>query len=151
SANLPDTGINAAYRYIHTQLEKIQSESSGNLQVFDQAFPLTWNGLDTVQNNIVGLITGTQIGGGIIVIGAHYDSITRDPNDASYYAPGADDNGSGVAALIELARILCKRQHRATIMLVAFSAEEVGRQGSRAFVQYLEKQNIPINAMFSLD
>jgi hypothetical protein len=151
SPNLPDSGINAAYNYINAQFEKIKVESNGNLQVFPQPFALTWNGLDTAQNNLVGLITGTEIGGGIIVIGAHYDSITRDPNDASYYAPGADDNASGVAALIELARILSTRQHRATIMLVAFSAEEVGRQGSRAFVQYLKEKNIPINAMFSLD
>jgi hypothetical protein len=87
----------------------------------------------------------------VIVLGAHYDSVSIDPNDASYFAPGADDNGSGVAALIELARILSVRQHRASIMLVAFSAEEVGRQGSRAFVQYLEERGVEINAMFSLD
>ncbi|MEO8609489.1 MAG: M20/M25/M40 family metallo-hydrolase [Chloroflexota bacterium] len=151
SPNLPDSGINAAYHYIHTQLEKIQADSNGNFQVFDQSFPLTWSGLDTVQNNIVGLIGGQAIGGGVIVIGAHYDSISIDPNDGTYYAPGADDNGSGVAAMIELARILSARPHRATIMLVAFSAEEVGRQGSRAFVQYLKEKNIPVNAMFSLD
>jgi hypothetical protein len=151
SPNVPDSGINAAYQYIHTQLEKIKAESNGNFQVFDQSFPLTWNGLDTVQNNIVGLIGGQAIGGGVVVIGAHYDSISIDPNDGTYYAPGADDNGSGVAAMIELARILSTRPHRATIMLVAFSAEEVGRQGSRAFVQYLKDKNIPVNAMFSLD
>ncbi|MBZ0289609.1 MAG: M20/M25/M40 family metallo-hydrolase [Anaerolineae bacterium] len=151
SPNLPDSGINAAAQYITTQFEKIRTESNGNLQVFPQSFQLTWNGLDTVQKNIIGLINGQSIGGGVIVIGAHYDSISIDRNDGTYYAPGADDNGSGVAALIELARILSRRPHRATIMLVAFSAEEVGRQGSRAFVQYLQEKNIPVDAMFSLD
>jgi hypothetical protein len=151
SPNLPDSGIKAAYTYIKEQFEKIRIASNGNLQVLDQSFPLTWNGLDTVQNNIVGVIQGTGIDGGIILVGAHYDSISIDPDDGAYYAPGADDNASGVSALIELARILSARQHRATIMLVAFSAEEVGRQGSRAFVQYLREKNIPINAMFSLD
>jgi hypothetical protein len=151
SPNLPDSGINAAYQYIVTQFEKIRTESNGNIQVLPQPFKLTWNGLDTVQNNIVSVIGGQAIGGGVIVIGAHYDSISIDPNDGTYYAPGADDNASGVAALIELARILSTRQHRATIMLVAFSAEEVGRQGSRAFVQYLQDKAIPVNAMFSLD
>src|SRR5690348_423074 len=62
SPNLPDSGINAAYHYIHTQLEKIQAEANGNFQVFDQSFPLKWSGLDTVQNNIVGLIGGQAIG-----------------------------------------------------------------------------------------
>lgn len=151
SPRAADTGIYAAYNFIRSEYEKIKASSNGNFQYFDQSFPLTWEGLDTAQNNVVGLIQGTEIGGGIIVIGAHYDSINLAASDASYYAPGANDNGSGVAAMIEIARILSARQHRATIMLVAFSAEEVGRQGSRAFVQYLQDQNIPINAMFSLD
>jgi len=151
SANAPDSGIQATYNYITEQFEKIKVTSNGNFQVFPHSFPLTWDGLDTVQNNVVGIITGTEIGGGIILIGAHYDSISMDPNDETSYAPGANDNASGVAALIELARILSTRQHRATIMLVAFAAEEVGRQGSRAFVQYLQEQDISINAMFNLD
>ncbi len=151
SANLPNQGIAAAYNYIHAQFDAIQKSSNGNFQVSDIPFSLTWNGLDTLQYNIVGLLPGKEIGGGIIVVGAHYDSISIDPNDGSYYAPGADDDASGVAALIEMARILSTRSHRATIMLVAFSAEEVGRQGSKAFVQYLQARDINIDAMFSLD
>jgi hypothetical protein len=151
SPNLPDQGIRAAYSYIRGQFENIQQNSNGNFQVTDIPFTLTWNGLETLQYNIVGLIPGKALGGGIIVVGAHYDSTTIDFNDGAAYAPGADDNASGVAALIEMARILSTRPHRATIMLVAFSAEEVGRQGSKAFVQYLQSQSISIDAMFSLD
>jgi tetratricopeptide (TPR) repeat protein len=151
SPDLPDSGIAAAGRYIKTQFENISASSNGNFQTFNQTFPLSWNGLDTMQNNIVGLIQGTDMNGGVILVGAHYDSITIDPNDSLYYAPGADDDASGVSALIELARILSVSQHHVPIMLVAFSAEETGRQGSRAFVQYLKEQQISIKVMFSLD
>ncbi len=90
-------------------------------------------------------------GGGIILIGAHYDSRSIDPNDATYPAPGADDDGSGIAALIEMARILSAQPHRATIMFVAFGAEEVGRKGSIAFVQYLQSKGIAVDAMLNMD
>jgi hypothetical protein len=151
SPNHPTTGIRAAYEYIRGEFEKIRQNSNGNFQVTPLPFILNWNGLETQQYNIIGLIPGQAIGGGVIVIGAHYDSVSLDWNDGSSYAPGANDNASGVAALIELARILSTRPHRATIMLVAFSAEEVGRQGSQAFVRYLKDRNIQIDAMFSLD
>jgi hypothetical protein len=149
-----DTGIGAAYNYIQAQFQSISSESGGRLYVFPDghSFPLTWAGVDTVQRNVVAFLQGTEIGAGTILIGAHYDSVSLNFEDGLAYAPGANDNGSGVAALIELARILSSRQHRATIMFVAFSAEEVGRQGSAAFIRdYIRAQNIQLNAMFSLD
>ena len=55
---------------------------------------------------MVGVIPGREIGGGILLLGAHYDSISIDPNDPTYYAPGANDNASGTSALIELGLIL---------------------------------------------
>lgn len=151
SEDLPNQGIRAAYRYIHKQFEAIQNANFRLLN--DNSFNVTWAGLESVQSNIVGIIPGTAVGGGVIVIGAHYDSVSIDPNDAAYPAPGANDNGSGVAALIEIARVLSVRQHRATILFVAFGAEEIGRQGSLAFVQFLRNQQDPIqvDAMLNMD
>ncbi|GIL14706.1 MAG: hypothetical protein BroJett038_34260 [Chloroflexota bacterium] len=151
SPDQPDRGIAAAYRYVRAQFEEIQKASGGSFSIFDHPFTLDWAGVTTVQYNIVGIIQGKEVGGGIILVGAHYDSISMAPDDPSYNAPGANDNGSGVAALIELARILAARPHRATIMLVAFSAEEVGRKGSIEFVKYLQARQIPINYMLNLD
>jgi len=153
SADQPNSGIRAAYRYVLAQFQAIQQQSNGNFLVFDRSFPLTWAGLETVQNNVFGWIQGTVTGGGIILVGAHYDSVSIDPNDASYAAPGANDDGSGIAALIEMARILSVTHPRATIMFVAFGAEEVGRQGSIAFVNYLLQPdiNIHIDAMLNMD
>jgi Peptidase family M28 len=152
--NSPDTGstgVAAAYRYVRGQFEDIASQSAGRFSVIDHSFTLEWEGVATIQKNILGYLPGDAIGGGVIVIGAHYDSITRDPADALYNAPGANDNGSGVAALIEIGRILARRPHRASIMLVAFAAEEVGRAGSVAFVNFLREKNITVDAMLSLD
>jgi len=150
--NRPDYGIGAARDYILTQFEGIQTESQGNLVVFQHDFTLQWDGATTRQTNVVAIVSGTEPGAGTIVVGAHYDSRGNDDTDADAYAPGANDNGTGVAALIEMARIISQRPHRATVMFVAFSAEEVGRKGSIAFVNdYVVRNNIDVQAYINVD
>ena len=83
-----------------------------------------------------------------IVVGAHYD--------AAGPLPGADDNASGVAGLIELARLLGQRQPPIRVELVAFSLEEppyfrTTGMGSSVHAESLRKQNIRVRAMFSLE
>lgn len=149
--DLPDQGIGAAYRYVRAQFEAIQQATNGSFAVTEQPFTVTWNGITTSQNNIIGILQGTQIDGGVIVLGAHYDSISIDPLDAEYYAPGANDNASGVAALLEIARIMSSEPRRATVMFVAFGAEEIGRLGSIEFVRFLQRNNITVDAMLNMD
>ncbi len=144
-------GINQAYDYIRGEFDKI-TQQTGNLFVFTHEFPLEWAGTRTIQRNIAAVISGDEIGAGTILISAHYDSISQFPEDSVVDAPGANDNASGVATLIELARIMSQRPHRSTIMFVAFSAEEVGRRGSLAFMtDYISSQGIEIDAMINLD
>ena len=83
-----------------------------------------------------------------IIVGAHYD--TAGP------LPGADDNASGVAGLIELARLLARRQPPLRVELVAFSSEEppyfrTAGMGSSVHAESLRKQNVRVRAMFSLE
>ncbi len=145
-------GVGAARAYIRNQFDIIQSQSPYNFSVTEQEFAINAYDIATRQFNVIGILTGTEANGDIIVIGAHYDSVSLDLSDPEAFAPGADDNATGVAVLLEMARILSQRPHRATIMFVAFSAEEHGRLGSRAFVNdYLRRYNIPIAAMFNLD
>ncbi len=145
-------GVGAGYNYILSQFESIQVQSPENFYIFPHEFALRYNEIDSIQRNIAAVITGTEMGAGTILIGAHYDSVSSNIDDSEAYAPGADDNASGVAMMIELARILSKRPHRATIMFVAFSAEEVGRRGSIAFVNdYIKSRNIQLNGMINLD
>lgn len=145
-------GIGAASRWAYNQFLAIQEESKGNFQAFTHPFTATYNGVQSSQQNIVGIINGTLPNTPAIVIGAHYDSRTDDLTDASAFAPGADDNGSGVAGIIEIARTLSKIRPRTTLIFVLFAAEEVNRQGSKAFVKdYIVGFNISVKVMINLD
>jgi hypothetical protein len=151
----PNRGIGAAYRYITDQLLQIQAESQGRFTVLPEGMSFkatTGDGKTTDQHNIVGVLAGTETGAGTLVIGAHYDSRTDDLLNSTSSAPAADDNGSGVAVVIELARILSQNPPRATVMFVWFSAEEHNRQGSRAFVRdYIVPNHIDVIAMINVD
>lgn len=145
------TGIGAARTYIHDQFLNIAANSQGRFQTQILPFDLTHNSIPTRQENILGVLQGTSSGAGFIVIGAHYDSINTDFNDATGFAPGANDNATGVAGLIEIARVLSQRQFRSSIIFVAFSAEEVGRRGSKAFVDWSRSQGLDIAGMINID
>ncbi len=83
---------------------------------------------DTTYRNVVATQVGTdpELAADVILVSAHYDS--------SCAAPGAIDNASGVAAVLELARVLARYPSKRTVKYVLFDAEEVGRRGSMAFV-----------------
>ncbi len=153
----PDRGIGAAYDYILGEFQAISRTSNGNMAVWTDYFPLNTCGVESTGRNIVAVIGDTDLEGGTIIIGAHYDSVTDDHCDAKSPAPGANDNAAGVASLIELARILSQRPHRARIMLVAFSAEEhwtpdFRGSGSTAFVRdYVLSNHVAVKAMINLD
>jgi hypothetical protein len=106
-----------------------------------------------MSENVVAEKKGTDPTNEIIVVGAHYDS--RGPNSGSttQRAPGADDNGSGTATLLELARVISVNSlsFRRTIRLVCFSGEEQGLVGSRAYAKYLSDGVENVIAMFNGD
>lgn len=145
-------GIGAARKYIKDQLDIFSSASGGNLYTFEQSFDAFVNSdVQTKQYNIVGAISGNEVNAGTIIIGAHYDSIGTPRDDGTVYAPGANDNGSGVAALLELARILSAEQYKATVMFVFFSAEEFNRQGSIPFAVWVRNRAIDVIGMINVD
>jgi Zn-dependent M28 family amino/carboxypeptidase len=78
--------------------------------------------------NVIGTLVGTQPAQGIVYIGGHYDSVS--------VSPGANDDASGVAAVLEAARVLAQKGHRtkATLKFIAFGAEETGLDGSFYYV-----------------
>lgn len=150
--NRSDFGVGAAKNYIMRQFEEIQASSQGALYVFPHEFDIEWAGVRSRQTNVVAILSGTEIGAGTIIIGAHYDSRANDNNDGMGYAPGANDNATGVAALIEVARVMAQRPHRSTVIFVAFAAEEVGRLGSIAFVNdYVKRNNIDLITYINVD
>ena len=106
--------------------------------------------------NVIAVIPGTspQWRGEVVVVGAHYDHLGRggfgalDPDSTGRVHNGADDNASGTAALLEVGRILAARKPGRTIVLVAFSGEELGTLGSSYFVQHPTPQ--PIDSLYAM-
>lgn len=110
-----------------------------------------------ISRNIVGLIEGSGMSDQYIIIGAHYDSqgmggiISMDQNDEPSIHPGADDNASGVAGLLELADHFSDNSPQKNMMFIAFSGEELGLLGSRYFVEQMEIPSDSVAAMINLD
>lgn len=109
--------------------------------------------------NVVGLVEGTDpaLRGELVVVGAHYDHLGRETmfaSDAKAGAvvhPGADDNASGVAAVLELARRVAARPVRRSVLFVAFSGEELGVLGSKYFVEHSPLPLDSASAMLNFD
>lgn len=111
-----------------------------------------WNessvGEPIIWRNVVATQSGTAKPDKLIVIGGHYDSISDDPyNDA----PGADDNASGTAAVLEVARILANYATEYTIKYICFSGEEQGLWGSWAYAEDAYVQGLDIICMLNFD
>ncbi len=83
----------------------------------------------TIANNVIATWTGVTRPNDWYLVGAHYDSTSQNPGSS---APGAEDNASGCAGVLELARVLVPRQPEATIIFVCYSGEEQGLHGSEA-------------------
>ena len=81
----------------------------------------------TTAYNVIGRLDGTSRPDDWFLVGAHYDSTSQNTSQA---APGAEDNASGCAGVLELARVLAPRQPEATIFFICYSGEEQGLHGS---------------------
>ncbi|MFQ5950001.1 MAG: M28 family peptidase, partial [Nitrospiria bacterium] len=86
--------------------------------------------------NLIGRLAGDRTGREILVVGAHYDTVAE--------SPGADDNASGLAVLLEVARILSPMRGKLTLQFVAFSLEEEGLLGSDHYVRRVRRNKIPL-------
>ena len=88
----------------------------------------------------------------ILLFCAHYDTILqRDREDSESRAPGADDNASGVSALLEISRIISQLNFEYSIRFVFFSGEEQGLWGSKHYAQYVKDRNEDLYAVVNMD
>lgn len=87
----------------------------------------------------------------VVIICAHYDSRMKNLEDAESSAPGADDNASGVAVVLETARVLLQADLHCTIQFVLFSGEEQKLWGSEEYARYIKDNNIEIHRVINLD
>ncbi|MFA5839653.1 MAG: M28 family metallopeptidase [Candidatus Margulisiibacteriota bacterium] len=100
-------------------------------------------------HNVIARIPGREALGLRLIICAHFDSIGEGINNE--FAPGADDNASGVAALLEIAMNLRNYQLPFDIELIAFDGEEYGQLGSKAYTAVLEQNDPSILGVINLD
>jgi hypothetical protein len=87
----------------------------------------------------------------VILVCAHYDSRMENLEDSESRAPGADDNASGVAVILEIARLISKLSLEKSIQLVFFSGEEQGLWGSKHYAQYVKDNNVNLYRLINLD
>ncbi|HSK08040.1 MAG TPA: M20/M25/M40 family metallo-hydrolase [Vicinamibacterales bacterium] len=100
-------------------------------------------------SNVIATIPGTISPGEVVIVGAHYDSWSRE--SPRIFAPGADDNASGTAAVMEIARVLAGQEFDFTVRLIAFGAEEYGLHGSRFHARDAVSRGERIIAVLNLD
>lgn len=128
----------AAAAYIHNTLKDL------GYQVHIQSFESEGQMVQNIEVELPGTTAPQEIA----VVGAHYDSIDG--------GPGANDNASGVAALLEIARLLAGKTHARTLRLVAFVNEEqpfsgTEQMGSRVYAEHSRQRNEQIKGMISLE
>ena len=150
-------GIGGAMAWIRAEFGRASAETGGRLAVeldaFDQpAEPPRFPQGATI-TNVVATLPGTDPGpqGRTLVVSAHYDSRASSPLDAAGAAPGADDDASGTAAVLELARVMSRFKFGATIAFIAFSGEEQGLYGSVHWARGASARKADIEAVLNND
>ena len=140
-------------RYYNTQgnldaLEYIQNAFLGfGLNVsYD---PFTYNG--STYNNVVATLPGKTHPEQVYIVGAHMDSISDRDDPTNMNAPGADDNASGMAAVLEMAKVMVGYAFDATIKFFGFNLEEQGLRGSQAYAAKAKASGEQVLGMLNFD
>jgi hypothetical protein len=159
----PVQGIGAARQWIYDQFKSY----SPRLQVRFDTYRVKKQGRitrDTELRNVIATLPGTVHPDHQILITAHYDSLVVHPKKgtkppeldfdraaAELFAPGVTDDGSGTAAVLELARVMSSRQFGNTLVFVAFAGEEEGLIGASLFAGKAKKEGTKIDAVLNND
>lgn len=154
----PVRGIGAARRWIKGEMDRYSQESGGRLIVTEDEFMQPAGGRVTKETklvNVVATLPGTQAESKdrLYVVSGHYDSCvcSQGMTDAESDAPGASDDASGTAAVMEMARVMSKYQFDATIVFMTVPGEEQGLLGAAHWAEEAKKKNLNIAAMFTND
>ena len=149
-------GIGAAQRWVKSEFDNYAKLSNGRLTSEIDYFTIKADGRriknDSQLGNVMATLKGTDATDDrVLIISGHLDSRATDVMDSIIDAPGANDDGSGVAAMMELAKIMCKREFPFTIIFVAVVGEEQGLYGAKHLADKAKDQNWNIIAMINND
>jgi hypothetical protein len=145
------TGIGAARKWVHQKFEDISADNDNRLVTsylqFDQQICNMYQ-----HRNIFGVLPGSDATNHeVIIIEGHIDSRCDTPCDSLCTAEGIEDNATGTALVIELARVMSKYTFKNTIVFMATIGEEQGLYGANAFAQYSVDNSVPVKAVFNND
>jgi hypothetical protein len=149
-------GIGAARRWLQAEFESYAKDSGGRLQVTMDEFtqpPGERNPQPVQVVNVVATLAGVQAESRdrIYVVSGHYDSRVTDPLNATADAPGANDDASGVAAVLEMARVMSKQKWDATLVFMAVAGEEQGLFGSTHWAKMAHEKKWNVAGMITND
>lgn len=156
SSTDPERGIGAAREWILERFKAFAKESGGRLSAKLDTSTYQADGrridVTTVLTNVVATLKGTDPNDKrVFVISAHMDSRATDVMDRIGDAPGANDDGSGTAAVIECARVMSKHSFPATIIFVALCGEEQGLLGADFMARNAKAEGMEIAAVLNND
>jgi hypothetical protein len=152
----PNRGIGAARQWVLQKFNEFAKKSGGRLTAIIDTITLKPDGrrVDTpvVLGNVVATLKGTDPADNrIFLISGHLDNMRSSVMDRTGDAPGANDDGSGVSAVMECARIMSQRQFPATIIFIAVSGEEQGLLGARFMADKASRDSLYIEAVLNND
>ncbi|NOT47775.1 MAG: M20/M25/M40 family metallo-hydrolase [Acidobacteria bacterium] len=154
----PTRGVGAARDWIFGEFQKMSADCGNCLAVEKQTFLQPANPPPrgripepTNLTNVIAVLKGTTDPDRVYVVSGHYDSMCTSPTDAKCDAPGANDDASGTAAVMELARVMSKRKFDATIVFMAVPGEEQGLLGATFYAEQAKVKAMNIEGMFTND
>lgn len=156
SQSQPRKGIGAARNYVLGKFMEFAANSNGRFTAYIDTTTLPADGRrvnrDVLLGNVMGVLKGVNPADNrVIIVSGHLDSRRTNVMDSVNTAPGANDDASGVAAVIECARIMSSHTFNATIIFVAVSGEEQGLLGSTFLADRARKENWNVAAMLNND
>src|ERR1700722_2363928 len=150
----PNRGIGAAISYVTGLMNDIAATSGGRMTVQQQTFiqPVASNiPVPTSITNVIATLPGTATPERFYVVTGHLDSRCTNVLDFTDDAPGADDDASGVAVVLELARIFATREFKGTLVFGIVDGEEQGLYGSTFMAQQMASAGNDVQGMVSND
>lgn len=146
-------GIGAARRWIKAEFERISEDCGGCLEVFYVSDYVTGSRIPEPANvvNVIAIQRGTSDPNRFVMMSGDIDSRVSDPLNGTSDSPGANDNASGMAGVIESARVLTQYSFPGSIMYVGLSGEEQGLFGGAILAKYALEKGWKIKAVLNND
>jgi len=150
------TGIGAARTWIKSEFERYAASSGGRLQVSYDTFTQPADGrritAPVVLKNVIAVLPGTDPNDKrMLMVSGHYDSRVTDVMNVKDFAPGANDDASGVAAVLEMCNVMSKQKFNATIVFVAMVGEEQGLYGATNLAKRAKAEGWNVHLLMNND